>query len=112
MSVNINHLKRQDDRRMVVWFLSYDRDNQLSEVMLHTCFEAHGKDIDEDELSDAIQWLYQKGLVTIQRIEGVDFILLTNDGLKVAKGRINIKGVRNLRNSERAEIKAFHQRNG
>ncbi len=104
--MNLQEIQNQDHRRSILWFLLYDSDYQLSEVMLKQCFDAHGKSISSDLLKTQGQWLCEQGLTNSKNINGIDYIALTDRGLDVAKGNVRIAGVRDLRPSELAEIKA------
>lgn len=104
--MNIEQLKAEDHRRMTLWFLLLDGDYCLGEAMLQSCFEAKNKDITPRELSDAINWLEERGMVTKEIVQDTIFARLTEYGVTIAKGRPT-RGVRDLRVSERAEIKAF-----
>ncbi len=105
--MNLLAIKQQDFRRMVLWFLYYDTDYQLSETMLHSCFEMYGKNLSFDQLQNTIAWLCEQGLTESKNIACSDFVTLTDRGLEVAKGQVKTIGVRDLRPSELAEIKAF-----
>ena len=78
--MNLIQLQTEDHRRSVLWFLLYDADYQLSLTMLAQCFGRRGE---------------------------IECLTLTDRGLEVAKGLVRAVGVRNLRPSELADIKAF-----
>ncbi len=97
-------LQAEDHRRSVLWFLLYDEDYQLSEVMIKQCLDAHGKSVSTDQLKTQAQWLCKNGYTTASNIGGIDYLTLTDTGLDVAKGITRAVGVRDLRPSERADI--------
>ncbi len=105
--MNIEEIKSKDHRRMVLWFLMLDGDQCLGEDTLSLCFEARGKDITTRQLSDTINWLAEKGMVSKEIIDNYVFARLTDAGLDIAKGKMTAQGVRDLRPSERTEVREF-----
>lgn len=105
--MNLIQLQTEDHRRSVLWFLLYDADYQLSLTMLAHCFEMQGKNISTDTLKTHAAWLCEQGYATASNHGGVECLTLTDRGLEVAKGLVRAVGVRNLRPSELADIKAF-----
>ncbi len=105
--MTLQQLQTEDHRRSALWFLLYDPDYQLSDSMLHSCFIAHGKPLSFDLLQTTSQWLCEQGLTTATSHNGMDNIALTDRGLEVAKGIVCAVGVRDMRPSEIAELKAF-----
>lgn len=106
--MNIEKEKQEDRRRMLLWFLLLDGDYCLGEAMLASCFEARNKDLTPRELSDTVNWLEEKGMVSKEMVQNTIFARLTDYGVTIAKGR-TARGLRDLRRSEHAEIKAFLQ---
>lgn len=105
--MNFHQLQTEDSRRSMLWFLLYDADYQLSESMLHQCFEMQGKSVSFDTLKTHAAWLCEQGYTMSSNIGGVNSLTLTDRGLEVAKGVVRAVGVRDLRPSEIADIRAF-----
>lgn len=102
--MKLQQLQTEDNRRSVLWFLLYDADYQLSETMLQQCFEMQGKPLSFDTLKTHVAWLCEQGYTTANSI---GIVTLTDRGLEVAKGVVRAVGVRDLRPSEIADIRAF-----
>ncbi len=103
--MNLHQLQTEDNRRSVLWFLLYDADYQIGESMLQQCFEMQGKPLSFDTLKTHVAWLCEQGYITANPLGNV--VTLTDRGLEVAKGVVRAVGVRDLRPSEIADIRAF-----
>ncbi|PID61995.1 MAG: hypothetical protein CR974_03855 [Gammaproteobacteria bacterium] len=112
MTINLELMQKEEYRRLALWFLLMDGDQCLGESLLMRCFEMHGQALTEYELSDTINWLDDRGLVDKEITNNYVFARLTASGVAVAKGVREEVGVRELRTSERREIRDFLRNRG
>lgn len=110
--MNIEEMQKEEYRRLALWFLLMDGDQCLGESLLMRCFEMHGQPLTEYELSDTINWLDDRGLADKEIITNRIFARLTASGVAVAKGVREAVGVRELRTSERAQIRDYLKNRG
>lgn len=93
-----------DLRRTLIQLLAYDVDYSLNDNLLYSAVEGLGKTLTRDQLANHLGWLTEQNLISTRKIASMTIATLTDRGLDVAKGKVRIHGVRDLRPSELHEI--------
>lgn len=85
----------QEDRRLVILrLLAEDQDYRVNSSILQQGIDLYGHSVSRDRLHTDLQWLAEQGLVTVDEINSVLVVTLTQRGLDVAQGRAHVPGVK------------------
>lgn len=83
------------DRRLVLLRVLADSAGyQANEYLLDTMLEELGHPVSSDLLRSELAWLTEQGLLTQQPVAAVIIATLTRRGLDVARGRVQVPGVK------------------
>ena len=81
-------------RSIALQALSRDASREANGALLQSILRVFGHHLSQVELSGMIDWLRERGLVTVREIGGgVSVIRLTQAGLDCAEGRSRVTGV-------------------
>lgn len=98
-------IQREYHRRAILSLLLYDADYRLSIDMLGLVLDAAGHNLTRDQIETEATWLDEQGYVTRERpAMGLVVVALTDRGLEIARGKVRVPGIRDLRPSEIAEM--------
>lgn len=85
----------QEDRRLVILrLLAEDQDYRVNSSILQQGIDLYGHSVSRDRLHTDLLWLAEQGLVTVDEINSVLVVTLTQRGLDVAQGRAHVPGVK------------------
>ena len=101
----IKDVQRTYHRRTILSLLLYDADYRLSVDMLELVLDAAGHNLTRDQIETEAAWLEEQGYVTRERpARGLVVVTLTDRGLEIARGKVRVPGIRDLRPSEIHEM--------
>ncbi|WP_027853377.1 hypothetical protein [Marinobacterium litorale] len=85
----------QEDRRLVILrLLAEDQDYRVNSSILQQGIDLYGHSVSRDRLHTDLTWLAEQDLVTVEEINSVLVVTLTQRGLDVANGRATQPGVK------------------
>ena len=85
----------QEDRRLVILrLLAEDADYRVNSSILQQGIDLYGHSVSRDRLHTDLNWLAEQDLVTLEKIDSVMVVTLSQRGLDVANGRAVVPGVK------------------
>jgi hypothetical protein len=86
------------DRRLVLLRVLLDSAAyRANEYMLQTMVETLGHVVSADQIRTELAWLREQGLITTEDVAGVRIAKLITRGEDVARGRVEVPGVKRPR---------------
>ncbi len=89
------HQYEQEDRRLVILrLLAEDADYRINSSLIQRGLDMYAHAVSRDALHTELHWLQEQGLVTLESLNSVLIVTLSQRGLDTSQGRAVVPGVK------------------
>ncbi len=91
--MSLHELMQAEQRLLTLRFLLDDVDRRHNENILRTALRSLGHAMNFDQCRILIQWLKDAGCVTVEELDALWIVTLTNNGAEVVRAERTIPGI-------------------